>query len=290
MAIADMSSPAIEVHPHIIVKNTFFDLADEKPKCRGSSSLPPSLRLAGLCAGSKSRPRTPRHAGGKLAFDDGSSDTGCSSDGCSTVETATALELSDAEASSSDDNGSTLDESPSSAHDQCTPCVMPHASLNPRAQAWTPVMNANNQELQIHMVQVQGIANAIVTALGSMSGVLRTQVVRHDGGWSVAAEVPASELQKSRGRLLRRAQQMLLAAAEHSSSVYVLGYRQKPFTESDLGFSATLCDVQDTNAACWKYLETGVCRFQCQGRCHWSHPWCQTMIEVAVLPSAAAAS
>jgi len=152
------------------------------------------------------------------------------------------------------------------------------------AEARNPGATDTTRVLQMHMVQVQGIASVVQASLAAAPGVLRTQALRHECGWSLTAEVAVDMLQ-SRGVLLNRAKQAMLAASEHSSSVYVLGYQAEPFAEDDLGFSATLCDVQDTDAACWKYLETGCCRFQ--GRCSWHHPWCYTVVNVMLLPSAA---
>lgn len=261
-----MSFPADEARAQLIVKNTFFDVADEKPRCRrSSSSLPPSLRLAGLCSGGKAA----SPGVGKAAVSGAPSDASSVDTSSTAAETPTEAELLDAEVSD-DLSGSESAERPS--HRWWA------EARNPRAADPT-------RGLQMHMVQVQGIASVVEASLKAAPGVLRTQALRHECGWSLTAEVAVDMLQQSRGVLLGCAKQALLAASEHSSSVYVLGYQQEPFVEDDLGFSVTLCDVQDTNAACWKYLETGCCRFQ--GRCRWHHPWCYTLVNVMLLPSVA---
>jgi len=72
----------------------------------------------------------------------------------------------------------------------------------------------------------------------------------------------------------------LLKGAEHSKGVYVMGYKDKPFTHSQNGFNATLGGMFDSTKACWDMFSKGCCNREWD--CRWQHPACTLPIQMEV--------
>lgn len=289
-AAMSMTFESNEVTEVVLVKNTFLTV-ESQPRRRTYNSLPPSLRFAGgRCEGTACELRK-RSAKEKELFSDASSDVSggdfnSTESGGSVVADTEVAELSenDHEAvsvlSDHGDHYSAVAGSPISGPAEPAPCTV---ALNPKARAWNPAesLPVDPSDLQVHT-----IAMALQTALVCTGFILRSQVLKLPQGWSVAAEVPLSQFEYHREGLLRVAKETMLATAELSCSVYVMGYKWRPFVSDALGFSATLCDVQDGNKICWSYLQNGSCRFG--GKCKWRHDNMKhTTINVALLPSEA---
>merc|ERR1719203_546357 len=80
--------------------------------------------------------------------------------------------------------------------------------------------------------------------------------------------------------LLTLGKESLLRAAEGSKSLYVLGYKGRPFQPQPSGFVATLGGMEDESQACWGMYEYGCCRQG--GTCRWQHPAHTVPISVVV--------
>jgi hypothetical protein len=90
----------------------------------------------------------------------------------------------------------------------------------------------------------------------------------------------AHDLQR-REMVLTQVKEGIIAGASASQTVYVLGYKARPFKTSPVGFATQLVEVPSPNEACWGLLERGCCNFG--PNCAWQHPQCQVTINVMVL-------
>jgi len=102
-------------------------------------------------------------------------------------------------------------------------------------------------------------------------------------GWTIIAYVQPKALRPCRDNLLAVAQQALLARADCSDSVFLLGYGATPFTLMPLGFGAALAHMPDKSSACWASFSKGFC--DRPGACCKQHPTCQVGVNVMLKPA-----
>lgn len=185
------------------------------------------------------------------------------------------------------------------------------APLSTGARMWAPVLHASALQgpgaMHMHMVvpvpmaaappmpseaQVQ-VAEMVAAARGALRGCSCVNVVSvrvgHGGDWLVEASVDGEADVTALGKAMEAAQAELLAAAERSGGVYVIGYEAAPFAplhNGAVGFNCSLGIVPDESIACWNLLQKGFCRRGHQ--CRWQHPPWQVSVRVAATTSLAA--
>jgi len=154
--------------------------------------------------------------------------------------------------------------------------------LSTKAKAFvstTAAIASQPKSPQNFNAQVESVLLSVRSALFCMGFLANVSKSPATGGWSVCAQVQHGS-QARASMLLAGAKRALVRGVEQSTSVYLLGYRAQPFTDSASGFSATLCGVEDENVVCWDYCSTGICRRGCA--CKWAHPDFQVSVSVSV--------
>jgi len=165
-----------------------------------------------------------------------------------------------------------------------------HVRLSAKAKAWVPTGSSvpgapRPPEIQYQLLALLSYMKAVLAGTDCVQGVEATEGPL---GWCVVAQVPSQDFHRKE-QLLGLAKEALLQAAVESETVYVLGYRWRPFVATPLGFSAVLGGVRDPKQACWGLLKSGICRDG--GCCRWEHPISKVtinvMVKLAEAPSAA---
>lgn len=160
-------------------------------------------------------------------------------------------------------------------------------ALRSAARVWTPnqMMLALNTTMAFPppiQSQFLEVVSAGKVALEKSIGNVRIEMIEASGGWSLVAHVHAQQLNLGQVALAL-AQEAMLAAAELSDKVYIIGYEAQPFAPlpgSSDGFTTQLAKVRDEDSACWDLLAAGVCRRGCA--CRWQHPSWQATLQLSL--------
>jgi len=151
--------------------------------------------------------------------------------------------------------------------------------LNSGAKAWIPGGAPPNGG-GTFQVQYKNAVENVRKALEASEYVDSAEVVEGPTMWHITARVPPQYLPRWRECLLTVAKSALLAAAEESESIYVLGYRLRPFVNTPFGFSCMLGGMLDQSKSCWLAFSKGLC---CRGSpCRFEHPVGQMGVDVAL--------
>jgi len=142
-----------------------------------------------------------------------------------------------------------------------------------------------------YQAQVESIVESAKKALSNSSAIASVDIHESSISWNreycQGLTITAWQAQdiggKGRDQILKLAKNALLKGAEHSESVYVLGYGAKPFTTCDFGFHTVLGGMYDQSKACWDCFSKGSCKREWD--CRWQHPACQLPIKVEIRTS-----
>lgn len=236
--------------PVLTVKNTFLDFTESPVKLKRSSSLPANLKL-----------ETAQEK------DSGSTGDSLSTDGTCDLDVCTICSCSK---HSDHDAGSEIASlHPSDSISNCGGEKMPPEEVSKAPQMVSMLGDT-----------FQFLAMSAIMAISSFQVVV-PELNKSCYGFQVVAKLPP-QLMYLKESMLQAAKVAVLKAAENSESTYVVGYRNQPYMQSPLGFSALLAHVEPSNA-CWDLLQWGTCKYH--GRCRWEHPSTQATLNVMVLPS-----
>jgi len=135
--------------------------------------------------------------------------------------------------------------------------------------------------------QFENLLNATKQALSNAPGILGVDMFENSGAMSQNMTIVAWARRKERTsieheQILKLAKDSIMRAAENSSGAYVMGYKQRPFSPTDYGFSAVLGGMADEKQACWDMFMKGSCRREYSGDCRWQHAACLLPIQVEV--------
>jgi len=109
-----------------------------------------------------------------------------------------------------------------------------------------------------------------------------TDIVKVQEGhqsWQVTVHLPPTLMHQEK-LLLSVAKRALLRAAEQSESIYVLGFRRRPFQPVLDGFTLRLGGLWEQCVMCRHAFEKGVCY---RGTCKFQHPAYESMVTVSVV-------
>lgn len=167
---------------------------------------------------------------------------------------------------------------PSKSEMPSNACAAPRQCASARRWAPTP------EEEPVDSVR-DVIERFRVSLASSSSIVVCAEAIHGPRGWSVTAYVQPDALKVYKGQLFEHAQQSLLAIAEQSGNVFVLGYAATPFSPMPLGFGAALTEMQHGDISCVSSYAHGFC--DSPGTCHKAHPKCRVGIHVMLKPARA---
>lgn len=269
----------------VCVKNTFLDVVEDAATLpKRSSSLPPSIRLAGISHVSTRRLQrscsdflSEIDVSTEASEDDASSEVGSSSAG----ETASVSSIDVVPQRS----GPTRLNLHARAWQPKLPCSMPSEQrLVTSSKPWKPRLPPPSPPgTRLFGHQFEQVLAMFKTILATCLWIDSVDVKETIDGFCIVVTVPVQHFHNkdSVGKLAKAA---LLQAAERSDSICVLGYQAKPFVTMPLGFAALLAAVPDEHTACWGMLQSGFCHYG--NRCRWQHPCDQRKVNVKLmLPS-----
>lgn len=129
--------------------------------------------------------------------------------------------------------------------------------------------------------EVADLTMAVIASLGECNYTEKVEAFKDKDcqGWTIEVSLKqGSSMHKN--YILTLAKSALYSATNNSTTVYIMGYAQKPFQPKSRGFVTLLGDMQDESVACWDFYSKGMCRHDCT--CRWTHPECLVPINVAL--------
>jgi len=238
------------------IKNTFIDVTEPIVQPAGRpSSVPPCVRLcSGRCL----------HLKQKLEEENAQQDSILRSFASASTEDVSTE-------SGTNEEELRLDHDP----------PVQHSHLSSTACPWTPSLVSAWNGPNNFLSQVEHIMGTMAKALYCHPTVVSAEASRAARyGWSLFVRMRSDDLHR-REVVLSQVKEGIIAGAAASQTVYVLGYKARPFATSPVGFAAQLVEVPSPNEACWGLLERGCCNFG--PACAWQHPQCQVTVNVMVL-------
>jgi hypothetical protein len=119
---------------------------------------------------------------------------------------------------------------------------------------------------------------AVQAAMASSGLASEGGILERPTGWAITMYVHATNL-VLKEQIIMLGKASLIENSKRSQNIYVLGYCNQPFVITPMGFSAILCEAENSNA-CWEFIQTGFCRFR--NGCKWRHPNCQAVVSVMI--------
>jgi len=116
--------------------------------------------------------------------------------------------------------------------------------------------------------QTSQVVGTMATAMATFAHA-EVDCIEDRRGWSIIARVKPEDFWLSE-QIITCAKHATLCATEASQSVYVMGYKTRPFRAKPHGFGAMLGILQDESEACWDVYCTGHCERGTS--CRWQHP------------------
>jgi hypothetical protein len=139
-----------------------------------------------------------------------------------------------------------------------------------------------------YRTQLQDFLDTTKQALIEYSSIASVDVFDGSSHWgrgtTICAWMRAEDYSaKERDQVLKDTKDLIMRTAEHSNSIYVLGYQQKPFSHTDYGFVTMLGGMNDDSKACWDMFSKGYCRREQSNQiCRWQHPACQLPVNIEI--------
>jgi len=165
--------------------------------------------------------------------------------------------------------------------------VAPTKRLSSAAVAWKPstavvpkvIYGKFHRQYRDAVEQVRA-AIASCKCVGQLNGKEAVKVQEGLQSWHVTVCLLPTSMHRKE-LLLSIAKEVLLYAAEHSESIYVLGYGRHPFTVCPDGFTARLGGLWEQSVLCCDAFVKGVCYRE--GCCKFQHPAYQSILKVSVV-------
>jgi hypothetical protein len=124
------------------------------------------------------------------------------------------------------------------------------------------------------------VIREMVRILQNSELIAKVEVCDTSGDCSIVVQTGSADDSLTE-QVLTQAKQALLEAANHSKSVYVMGYcSPNPFTMVSQGFEATLGAMENAGQACWHLFKKGFCRHDAD--CCKQHPTHKVPVRVLV--------
>jgi len=252
------------------IKNTFIDVTEPIVQPAGRpSSVPPCARLCGSRSAHMKKEEDGANAQQNSIL---RSLTSASTED----ELSTEADTSKGEEDVSTESGTNEEEL---RFEPDTP--VQHSHLSSTARPWTPSLVSAWRGPRNFLSQVEQIMDTMAKALDCHPAVVSAEASRAARyGWSLFLRMRSHDLHR-REVVLSQVKEGIIAGAAASQTVYVLGYKARPFATSPVGFATQLVEVSSPNEACWGLLERGCCNFG--PACAWQHPQCQVTVNVMVL-------
>jgi hypothetical protein len=137
--------------------------------------------------------------------------------------------------------------------------------------------------------QFEALLKSTKQALQNSHGVVGVEVFENSSSMgknmTIVAWAQREELQVqgTHEQICKHAKDAINRFSENSQGTYVMGYKYRPFSQTEFGFATTLGGMQDEKQACWDMFTKGSCRREWD--CRWQHAACLLPIQVEVRPS-----
>lgn len=256
----------VEIDSPIGIKNTFVHIQDvvvPTASRRRSSSAPPTMQAASP-EPSCDMPLSKLH----LCTDDSNAST---SD-------------QDNDAYTSDADSTTVDSSPRTCYISIAPLSPQRTPLSLATKAWSPSQGPVAPLGGVPLDLRHRLSRTIVKAkelFGAFTLIQRTALMENCGVWSLVGYCLPQHRNYAQ-ILLARAKMALVAEADNSTDVFVIGHDGAAFAVShnQIGMSVQLALVEDKCSACWDILTKGFCP---RGHaCRWQHPLWKAPVTIAI--------
>jgi len=286
----------------VVIKNTFIEHVLPKPVQRRCASVPSSTRLnKGVdSTGEEPTPEVQKTLKATVAdaslnlMSDASTDSGSASDDESIDSSPTNTVSSEFPVAADMMAVAQMQQMvfvavPMSSVVPVEQPPMKVTKLSTQAKTFTPgcclqerppgsKLNANSRKRCAKFRwQCQQVVLAAKEALATCIFVQSVELMAQKSSLSLDARI-CPEYSEKKEQALSKAKQALLDSAEQSQSVYVLGYRSKPFLTTQDGFFVILGVMTCMKDACWDTFCYGCCRNE--GACTLQHPVYQVPVYI----------
>lgn len=258
------------------VKHTFIHCEYEEDTVqKRTSSVPPSFR-------SRSRSSSPDNSDGEGRNAKGKNRPPAVSDASTASDMSNASEV--ASEAGTVETASDSETPKAWEHGAAAPCDFANSDeksrLSVAAKCFVPMVLVPDCATFRFQPQIAAATEAAKAAMAQSGMLVSICAYLVGNGFTIHVEM-RQEHAAFKERLLFRAKQALLASAEQSESIYVLGYGgPKAFQRTPKGFKACLAGMEDATQACWNYYTKGCCyQHKC---CPWQHPNYTADIEVSI--------